>query len=631
MFRKIVYFIILLFVFMFINRTINVYGEEACIPDNKPIIENAKDIFYKIGSSKPDYLVGIILKDSCGTMLSIDKINVDDKWVNLNKVGVYPLYYQSQLTSVEVKVYVFQDIPKLEGVRNFNVEINDAPPNYLEGVTATDVYTNADLTSEIIVDDSQVDYTKLGSYNLTYRVKDSRGNETVKVVKVNVIDTIPPQIENLHDLTIEVNTNLNTYDFWLDVNIKDNSNRPVTKELDRSKLNIGVIGEYEITYIVRDEAKNETRKSVKVKVVDTKAPEIKYTKDLKFLVNTELTKWMFIEHLQVSDNYDKNLTVNDIEVYFDQVDVTKPGVYPVMYFLSDSSGNYDTKMINVRIYDEDSPVIINAANIRVPVGTKSVDYLANVSCIDETDGNLTNKIIVNDKLVNLNKVGSYPLQYSVFDSSGNYTIVVVYVLVYDADLPVITGIKDLTIEVNLSYDEAFFLKDITAYDNIDGDITSWVTVDLSNLDTTKLGTYQITYTVIDSSDNQVSETVLVTVTDTTPPEITGVKDVTIKINEEFDVEKFKQGIKVVDNYDGEITDFVVKGFIDTSKVGSYTLTIEAKDSFGNKSSVTCNLIVEGEDVKDKKSADYIGLYILSGMGLVLLVTGFLGYRTRKRR
>lgn len=631
MIKKIVYFILLLVLFIVINKGINAYGEDVCIPDNKPVIENAKDIYYKIGTPKPDYLTGIILKDSCGMILSTDKINVDDKWVHLDKVGVYPLYYQSQLTSVEVKVYVFEDIPKLEGVRNFNVEINDNPPNYLDGVIATDVYTNEDLTDEIIVDDSEVNYQKLGTYNLTYRVRDSRGNETVKTVKVNVVDTIPPQIENLHDLIIEVNTNLNNYDFWQDIIVKDNSNGYISKEIDRSKLNIGIIGEYEITYIVRDEAKNETRKNVKVKVVDTKAPEIKYTKDLKFLVNTQLTKWMFIEHLQVYDNYDKHLTINDIEVYYDHIDVTKPGIYPVMYFLSDSSGNYDTKMINVRIYDEDYPVIINATNIRVPVGTTSVDYLANVSCIDETDGNLTDKIIVNDKLVNLNKVGTYPLQYSVFDSSGNYTVVVVYVIVYDADLPIISGLKDLTIEVNLTYDETFFLKDITAYDNIDGDITNWVTVDLSKLDTTKLGTYEITYTVIDSSNNKVTEKVMVTVVDTTPPEIIGVKDVTIKLNEEFDVEKFKEGIKVYDNYDDEITDVIVKGFIDTSKVGNYTLTIEAKDSHGNKKVVTCKLIVEPLDTKKERFNDKdLGLYVVGGMGFLLLFTGFLGYRTRKR-
>ncbi|VEU80418.1 immunoglobulin-like domain-containing protein [Haploplasma axanthum] len=73
--------------------------------------------------------------------------------------------------------------PVILGTRDFNVLVGDAKPNYLENITVTD---NIDKDLKVSVDDSQVDLTKEGSYDLVYTVKDTAGNETKVIVKVIV-------------------------------------------------------------------------------------------------------------------------------------------------------------------------------------------------------------------------------------------------------------------------------------------------------------------------------------------------------------------------------------------------------------------------------------------------------------
>lgn len=87
----------------------------------------------------------------------------------------------------------------------------------------------------------------------------------------------------------------------------------------------------------------------------------------------------------------------------------------------------------------------------------------------------------------------------------------------DETPPVITGLRDRIIALNSDFD---LLKGISANDNVDGDLTAEIFViiekdgkQVEEIDTTKEGEYQITYTVIDSSDNKTTETITITIAD----------------------------------------------------------------------------------------------------------------------
>lgn len=119
---------------------------------------------------------------------------------------------------------------------------------------------------------------------------------------------------------------------------------------------------------------------------------------------------------------------------------------------------------------------------------------------------------INDKVkvssnLNSNVVGDYKIQYQLKINSLRF-LKTLYrqVKVVDTTKPElkIDSDKEITIYVGDKYIEPTY----SAVDNYDGDITESVKVK-SNVDSKKVGTYEINYSVSDSSGNETSDKVLV--------------------------------------------------------------------------------------------------------------------------
>lgn len=119
--------------------------------------------------------------------------------------------------------------------------------------------------------------------------------------------------------------------------------------------------------------------------------------------------------------------------------------------------------------------------------------------------NLTNKSSIIENNINSSNVGTYTIvinvKYLFFNVNKTVDINVI-----DNTKPIITlnGNTEVKVCPNTDYNEEGY----TASDNYDGDITNSVVV-TSNLDTNKLGTYNIKYEAIDTSGNkaEVSRTI----------------------------------------------------------------------------------------------------------------------------
>lgn len=103
--------------------------------------------------------------------------------VNYEKVGTYKYTYKIKYKKVEKTIErtikVIDDVKpeiKLLGSENTFMTVGSS---YRElGVKATDNY-DGDLTSKVVVDTSEIDKNKVGSYKVHYRITDSNGNESV--------------------------------------------------------------------------------------------------------------------------------------------------------------------------------------------------------------------------------------------------------------------------------------------------------------------------------------------------------------------------------------------------------------------------------------------------------------------
>lgn len=145
--------------------------------------------------------------------------------------------------------------------------------------------------------------------------------------------------------------------------------------------------------------------------------------------------------------------------------------------------------------DNVSPAIVlgNGNPVTVKVGEPYID--AGASAKDNSDGNLTVSVENN---VNTSVIGTYYVIYTVTDSSGNTATATRTVYVVDTVRPVINILGDnpVTVPIYSQYVDA----GATAEDNYDGNLTSAVIVS-SNVNTSIVGNYAVTYSVSDSSGN----------------------------------------------------------------------------------------------------------------------------------
>lgn len=129
--------------------------------------------------------------------------------------------------------------------------------------------------------------------------------------------------------------------------------------------------------------------------------------------------------------------------------------------------------------------------------------MSNVKAVDKEDGDLTNKVKHKGD-VDTSKPGTYIVDYSVVDSQGGNATATQTVIVEGngeiLDLkPTLTVPTATTIHVGDSFDP---LEKVLAIDKEDGDLTSKVKLN-GEMNTSKAGTYVLTYTVTDSVGNEV--------------------------------------------------------------------------------------------------------------------------------
>ncbi|MDD1794067.1 glycosyl hydrolase family 18 protein [Enterovibrio sp. ZSDZ42] len=155
---------------------------------------------------------------------------------------------------------------------------------------------------------------------------------------------------------------------------------------------------------------------------------------------------------------------------------------------------------------EGKPVFSGVIDVRVRHGDE-FDAMAGVSAMDEENGDLTFSIVV-DGSVDTSRLGQYVLVYSVSDEDDNETKATRTVEVY-SQKPVFSGVEKLTLKLGTEFDA---MAGVKATDAEDGDLTSTVSVE-SNVDTSLVGKYNISYSVTDSALQTVTVDRMISVTD----------------------------------------------------------------------------------------------------------------------
>ena len=206
--------------------------------------------------------------------------------------------------------------------------------------------------------------------------------------------------------------------------------------------------------------------------------------------------------------------------------------------------------------------------------------------------------------VNTKKIGKYKIKYVITNYKGKQKKSVTRnVTVKDDVSPQITlnGGNEYSVEVGSVYVDPGYV----ASDNLDGDITNKVKV-TGKVNTKKIGTYELTYEVSDSSNNEFKITRMVYVVDTTAPAIylKGSNPLYINVNDNY----IEAGYRAIDNNDGDITsDVVVNNNIVSSTAGVYQVSYTVYDEAGNYNRV--NRIVYVGSEAERSANTYVAVSI----------------------
>ncbi|MBO5478900.1 MAG: polysaccharide deacetylase family protein [Clostridia bacterium] len=213
-------------------------------------------------------------------------------------------------------------------------------------------------------------------------------------------------------------------------------------------------------------------------------------------LNFEVNQKTFIEAPKTSYHFkDVTNTVKVVgEVAFDKI-----GEYEIQYEIPTLIGTYKVNQ-TVDVVDTTAPEIILKGEESYQQSYAKEYAEPGYDVKDNYDENLVDKVQISKEEIGETE---YNIIYTVEDNSGNKATKIRKVYIVDDVPPVITlnGNESMQILLNSTYKE----KGATAIDEKDGDLTSKIEI-TGSVNTSKEGTYAITYKVADNSNNETTKT-----------------------------------------------------------------------------------------------------------------------------
>lgn len=266
-----------------------------------------------------------------------------------------------------------------------------------------------------------------------------------------------------------------------------------------------------------------------------------------------------------------------------------------VYFLVINADLYDgftfhlmTELTQDDVIDTQAPVVTASKYaISLPVNTSTrltKEYLLNQKIFkvtDDTDGDITNNLIIKSGNINYDKTGTYPLVLSWTDKAGNESTLTFNVLIGDFEKPTYS-IKQSTmyVECPSKLSEADLLNNVTFSDNYDSSISKTIVTN-NYKQNTNCGTYSVTIRGTDTSDNYTDATFNVCVRDTISPTITGITNNQVIMSANVRVSDSGSGIKSVTIDDKSVILADGEFVFNASSYADGTHTLKATDNQGN--------------------------------------------------
>ncbi len=372
----------------------------------------------------------------------------------ITTVTTQPTVTTTTTGTTTTTVFVDQ-APVISGADDVTIEKNAgfAP---LAGVTATDD-VDGDITDDIRFT-GNVNPNAVGVYTLTYTVTDSYGNITTveRVITVVLTDTQAPIIAGIGNLTIYVGEAFDKLD---GVSAIDTIDGEVDVDCD-GDVDVWTEGVYTLTYTAEDAAGNDAEQ--------TREITVSYG-DFIFGAETVVDDAAF-----TADG--ENLTYGPVAG-----GLINPNIAPFSYVCVQFIGTATT-----------------SGTIGIALGSLAGSAVEIAVSATATDVKVIYVILA-------------PISETLtIDTNGltlDFSVEISFAEIRDLVAPVINLPSDeiaYPINYSLSGLEALLISNVTAVDDIDGNVTSSVSVDLGDLDVAVVGIYTVVYSVTDAGGNEAT-------------------------------------------------------------------------------------------------------------------------------
>ena len=405
----------------------------------------------------------------------------------------------------------------------------------------------------------------LGTTTIIWTAMDGAGNMAIATQIITVVDTIPPTITALPEITIEAKSPGSNLIELVE---------PLTTDavgvisITNDAPEVFELGETLVTWTATDVASNSASVIQKVNVVDTTAPTLLVPEDIIFEATSFDQNEIYLGESVVIDNGEIISNTNDAPLFFGIGNTT------VNWIAADSSGNVASRHQIISVVDTTPPVFLAPE-----------DVILEATSVDENLVYLGVPIIndVQNVTISLDAPQVFPLgdtlvTWRVQDASGNSATDTQTVSIVDTTAPSIIIPDDIVIEATGLEDNLVSLGNVTA-----DDVTGIFDVTNNSPHSFPFGTTIVTWMVTDNFGNSVTADQTVTVVDTTPPQIRAPDDILLEATDplsnlvDLDL-PWVHDIIAVESYDNDAPE--------AFPIGMTTVTWIASDTSGNTASAS---------------------------------------------
>jgi|LGVE01.1.fsa_nt_gb hypothetical protein len=306
---------------------------------------------------------------------------------------------------------------------------------------------DGDLTNSIVIvsDDYTPNMHIVGEYLVVLEASDAAGNTATFNLTIMIKDEIVPTITGPDIIDVNV-IDLSNVEDIIAANYTATDGHDgalnVTVSSDDYTLNKSVLGSYSVSLYTEDDSQNSNIKTITINVNDNTAPELNGSNIVNINLSDSKTETEILAELDITDNYDsiENLNFEIVSGDFAGNENTV-GSYELEFMVTDLSENNNIIVIYINVIDDVYPIILGPESLSYSYTEEHTleEIIEMLTVSDNYDAISTDdlQIITNTFSSRVTDIGSFLIEFSVTDSSGNISNHSMDITIIDDQSPVI--------------------------------------------------------------------------------------------------------------------------------------------------------------------------------------------------